>query len=145
MALSLFSSLSADLHTERPDLVNEVGCPLCLTWFDMTSVDQLSQEHIIPSAVGGELLTLTCVRCNNTQGAKLDFHLAQAMKALDGLAGLGEISSVLHNDKGHVVADFCWGLDGKTTEITIEDQQATQRELMASAIRSTALKSSVSQ
>ena len=45
------------------------------------------QDHIIPSAIGGTGVTLTCRACNNEQGSRLDGHLVRMIRALDGLAG----------------------------------------------------------
>src|SRR5262245_1531863 len=68
-------------------------CPLC--WQE-TSLADLSLEHIVPGAIGGTCKTLTCRRCNNDQGAKLDSHLAGFQKTKDAFKGHGLLSAKLH-------------------------------------------------
>ena len=49
-------------------------CPICLDAFPVTAVadGQLTSEHVPPKSLGGRELLLTCRRCNNTSGTKLD-------------------------------------------------------------------------
>jgi hypothetical protein len=49
-------------------------CPICLTPFTVEALDdgRLSVEDVPPKSVGGRELLLTCTRCNNTAGTKLD-------------------------------------------------------------------------
>lgn len=44
-------------------------CPICLT----AAPD--SREHVPPSSMGGSVLTLTCLRCNNEFGSRFESHL----------------------------------------------------------------------
>ena len=43
----------------------------------------VAKEHILPSALGGKLTTLTCRECNNSAGTNLESHLVQRV-LLDG-------------------------------------------------------------
>ena len=57
-------------------------CPICLDFFPRTKdFDQnVSIEHIVPSALAGKVTTLTCRQCNNTAGTELDSHLVQRVR-----------------------------------------------------------------
>lgn len=44
-------------------------CPICLT------PNPDSREHVPPSSMGGSVLTLTCLRCNNEFGSRFESHL----------------------------------------------------------------------
>ncbi len=91
--------------------------------FTIESVEdgRLSLEHVIPSALGGNLVTLTCTKCNNTDGSELDRNLVSAMESLDALEGRGAgLDAVWHNQAGHVVANVDWRIGtGETTNIKI--------------------------
>jgi 5-methylcytosine-specific restriction endonuclease McrA len=100
--------MCADLTKTRLDIKDEVACPLCLNRFRSDAIDdeRLSVEHVIPSALGGNVVTLTCTLCNNTHGSELDRNLVSAMKAVDWLEGHNvALPSVLHNEHGHVAAN----------------------------------------
>jgi len=43
----------------------------------------LTLEDAPPKSLGGKANTLTCKKCNNEAGKKIDFHLAERMKELD--------------------------------------------------------------
>lgn len=91
----LFERIAADLASGCPDLIGRVVCPLCLVVFDRAKLGQeheqgLTVEHIIPRALGGTHKTLTCKRCNNTQGSELDAHLVRKVQARDWIAGGGK-------------------------------------------------------
>ena len=57
------------------------ACPLCLRVFGRDQLDQLSEEHVPPRSLGGKALVLTCKKCNNEGGAKVDAHAARQQKA----------------------------------------------------------------
>lgn len=44
-------------------------CPLCLVGFGREQVGALSKEHAPPKALGGKVITLTCIPCNNGASA----------------------------------------------------------------------------
>lgn len=118
----LFTVTANRLTAIRPDIRDEVRCPLCLGHFSRDAIDdgRISLEHPIPSALGGTHLTLTCRTCNNEHGYAFDKNLVSAMKALDALQGCGQIPVVLHSDRGHVAANITWGIaTGDTNLIQI--------------------------
>jgi HNH endonuclease len=88
---SLFRKQAADLAAVCSDYPGRVLCPLCLTAFGEDAIDlaepELTEEHVIPSELGGRLLTLTCKRCNNLHGAEIDSHLIQRLRVEDSLEG----------------------------------------------------------
>lgn len=64
-------------------------CPICLTPFtvDALADGRLSSEHIPPESVGGHELVLTCKRCNNSAGTKLDADAAVKELVRSAMAG----------------------------------------------------------
>lgn len=93
---------------------NEPFCPLCLRPFvlDSKSDQRPTAEHIVQESLGGtlEFPTLTCAKCNNGDGRRLQGHLKKAMRALDFVDGKGCMPTVIHNDVGHVVANVDWNM-----------------------------------
>jgi hypothetical protein len=71
-----FDRGAASFATLRPSEFDEptYPCPICLKPFtvDALNSNELSAEHVPPKSVGGRELLLTCTRCNNTSGTKLD-------------------------------------------------------------------------
>ncbi|WP_456459244.1 hypothetical protein [Reichenbachiella sp.] len=62
------------------------ACPMCLTLFDETGLDQskerrLTLEDVPPKKLGGKPLILTCNTCNNQSGTKYDSHLLNQTRA----------------------------------------------------------------
>jgi hypothetical protein len=55
-------------------------CPLCLKHFTANQIQELSKEHVPPSKMGGTVQTLTCSRCNNDQGSKLESKVLDYLK-----------------------------------------------------------------
>jgi hypothetical protein len=90
----------------NPGRLQSVCCPLGLREFRLEAIQGLSVEHIVPSKLGGQSITLTCRRCNNAQGTKLDGHLIGAMKAMDRIEGTEPIRTTIPNAKGNVVAEM---------------------------------------
>src|SRR5438045_3156866 len=86
-----FAQLTADLQTVSAEYPGKMACPLCLTLFGEDVIDldepQLTEEHIIPGELRGNLVTLTCKHCNNLHGAEIDSHLIQRLRVADSLAG----------------------------------------------------------
>ena len=48
----LFRKLAADYQTFRPEAVDIVACPLCLTEYGTAIISDLSREHIVPPNSG---------------------------------------------------------------------------------------------
>lgn len=65
-------------------------CPLCLKVFSRAQIEQLSIEHVPPGSLGGSPLVITCRKCNNESGYKLDAHAAHyndVLKLFSGKSG----------------------------------------------------------
>lgn len=67
-------------------------CPICLTSFARSDVEagrRVTLEHAPPRTMGGEIVCLTCSRCNNS-GSRLDRAAMRAKKAInDYVSGRG--------------------------------------------------------
>lgn len=94
----LFDTYATDLSAALSQQSDYVECPLCMTRFtrDDLRTRAVTDEHIIARRLGsrlrhqtwGKLRTLTCRRCNNRDGTKLDAHLIKWVRSEDILAGL---------------------------------------------------------
>lgn len=62
-------------------------CPICLRFYSRSEdhTENISIEHIVPSALGGTATTLTCRQCNNTAGSQLESHLIQRVQVEGGM------------------------------------------------------------
>lgn len=87
--LKLFKIYSSNLTFHAPELENKFVCPICFRIFSEDAIESkdLTIEHIIPSSLGGSLLTLTCKDCNSLGGTLLDSHLVNRLRTEDLLAG----------------------------------------------------------
>ena len=80
-------------------------CPICLKLFTVDALGdgRLSSEHVPPESVGGRELVLTCKRCNNSAGAKLDADAATKELVRSAIAGTRE-----HRERVKaLVGDLC--------------------------------------
>ena len=86
----LFHAYSGDLSDCLPQFNGVFICPLCHKSFDKSSLakDELALEHCVPRCLGGKTLTLTCKRCNNKHGSKLDAQLLEWREREDHATGL---------------------------------------------------------
>ena len=116
----LFRELAADYQKNCAKSETTVACPLCLAGYNLANVAKLTREHIVPSKLGGRSETLTCRKCNNTQGSFLDSHLINLMKSLDAIEGDGPIRTSITNDKGKITAELI--LEARTPDepVTIQ-------------------------
>lgn len=60
-------------------------CPICLGEFDNINDEKnpLTLEDAPPKSLGGKADILTCKKCNNTCGHKIDFHLTERLREID--------------------------------------------------------------
>ncbi|WP_394368459.1 HNH endonuclease [Adhaeribacter radiodurans] len=63
-------------------------CPICLIKFSEEALSEkvknnLTLEDAPPKSLGGSQIALTCKKCNNTCGHKVDFHLSVRLRELD--------------------------------------------------------------
>lgn len=96
LATTLFDEMAENLATIHPGLQGLMKCPLCLGTFDRSALTRdddngLTLEHIVPEALGGRKVTLTCRRCNNTDGSALDAHFVRMIKAHNWQDGDGSL------------------------------------------------------
>lgn len=82
-----YASVRAEQHAEPI-----YPCPICLTPFAVDALvdGRLSSEHVPPESVGGHELVLTCKRCNNSAGTKLDADAAVKELVRSAMAGTRE-------------------------------------------------------
>ena len=131
----LFLQQAADLASVRPGTVNTVCCPLCLNEFEIQAINELSVEHIVPSKLGGTTTTLTCRKCNNRQGSRLDRHFVSGMQALDAMEGHRRIKGTLRNQKGLVAIDLTWTPGTKGEPIKLQVIKGGSNPVAIEAIR----------
>ncbi|WP_262733464.1 HNH endonuclease [Gaetbulibacter sp. NE] len=59
-------------------------CPICLSnHTEINTENPLTLEDAPPKSLGGKANTLTCKKCNNECGYKIDSHLVKRMRDLD--------------------------------------------------------------
>ncbi|MBD3638084.1 MAG: hypothetical protein HUJ25_12090 [Crocinitomicaceae bacterium] len=63
-------------------------CPICSEGFNDKDLNQnttnpLTLEDVPPKSLGGKQIALTCEKCNNGLGEKIDWHLAERLKELE--------------------------------------------------------------
>jgi len=104
--------MRADFEKAHPAECSEIVCPLCLQPFtyEKGSKRLPSAEHIRPSSLGGtlEFPVVTCTKCNNNHGRKMEAHLKNAMQAFDFLDGKGVMPVKIQNEYGHVSVNLDW-------------------------------------
>lgn len=76
-------ALGSLLGREFPGYV----CPICLRSFE--GLDGLTEEHVPPKSIGGNVLCLTCRQCNSGAGHAVDAHvnrekLSRSFSSTDG-------------------------------------------------------------
>jgi hypothetical protein len=91
---ALFDRFAKDLSSVDGVTADLVRCPLCIRTFDRDAIldlgaDGLSIEHIIPSALGGKEITLTCRSCNNRTASDIEAHFVRMVRAVDWSSGDG--------------------------------------------------------
>jgi hypothetical protein len=86
----LFECYAANLSACRSDLTDLFACPICLRLFDRGALEasEVTEEHVVPSSLGGRIVTLTCRECNSTAGSTLESQLVRRLERDDFLAGV---------------------------------------------------------
>ena len=117
----------------RPE-ADSVKCPICLRDLDRTAVEtrELTVEHIIPRALGGRSTTLTCRRCNNAQGSRLDRHVVEAARARDASKGHGTFRTTVSVGGSSFQAELAWTPDRSAANVlTIIPGASDPRQVQA--------------
>lgn len=87
----LFNKFAANLSFyTKGRLENQFICPLCKNAFD--SIQNLSDAHIFPDALGGRSVTLTCKDCNSTVGSQIEIYGIEQANLQRRLSGAGQES-----------------------------------------------------
>jgi hypothetical protein len=143
----LFDTYAANLSACLSERCDYIECPLCLGRFSRDDIRSgaITDEHIIARGLGsrlryktwGKLRTLTCRRCNNRDGTRLDAHLIRGVRAEDILAGLTEE----HLDVRFIVggtnigADLYLSAGGKPTLKVIGDKKRSDPKMQEASGR----------
>jgi hypothetical protein len=74
-------------------------CPLCTQHYDESRYEELTLEHNPPDSLGGKDNILTCKKCNNSSGSKIDSEILLALNELDlmGFKPNASIKTRLYN------------------------------------------------
>lgn len=126
-----FNDLSINLgfYTNN-EIPGQFVCPICLTLFD--SINDLSDAHIVPEAMGGSLVTITCRKCNNEVGRTIESYEIERAKFNRTFLGDGKNSWRVrlypldsNKESGKVLADMSLIEDGQkqTWKFKIVDRQ----------------------
>lgn len=129
----IFPVLARDLaEVENAKGGDRIRCPLCLSYFGREAIEdeRLTEEHIIPESVGGRLTTITCQRCNNSHGTRLDPHLTAAAKAIEVLSGSREITSRVHIGNSSFTAEVILNPDPSViNEVVVIEKASDPRQV----------------
>jgi hypothetical protein len=87
VSIAAFRAVAAGLTAIEDKYSNVVICPLCLKEFSEGDIEQLSRDHVIPQALGGTIVTITCRKCNNRFGTCTENDLLQPFRLAENLAG----------------------------------------------------------
>ncbi|MBU6430471.1 MAG: hypothetical protein KGR26_15750, partial [Cyanobacteria bacterium REEB65] len=87
---AIFRRGAAALAIAEPERSGVYRCPLCLADFEESAIEpggNLSLEHAPPQSIGGKIVCLTCLDCNNRSGHELDIHMQRAEAIKDFFSG----------------------------------------------------------
>jgi len=120
-------------------------CPICFTQ------DPKSDEHVPQGTLGGRRMTVTCVRCNNVLGSRLEGHLLDWFDraitlrvSADHIQGKRRAGRYLHREAedGRFILldesgrrDPALGTMAQSGKITIHYQQPTMRLIRLAAMK----------
>jgi hypothetical protein len=92
--------MARDLTEHQPEFRDVVLCPLCYREFPHSAIEtrELTLEHVIPEALGGRQLVLSCSTCNHGSGAQIDADLNMGLRSDEALAlGFGSLHGRLRS------------------------------------------------
>lgn len=72
-------------NAKNKELPRDFGCycPICEKHFTLAQIGSLSLEHNPPKSLGGKDNILTCVKCNNSAGSKIDAEILLTLNELE--------------------------------------------------------------
>lgn len=89
---TIFKKFSKQLHEIVADGLYNIDlkyeqtyvCPICLNQYSIEDLKTEVENHLTledapPYSLGGKANTLTCKKCNNESGHKIDFHLVELL------------------------------------------------------------------
>jgi 5-methylcytosine-specific restriction endonuclease McrA len=89
--MKLIEELSVNFSFYRDiKLESQLICPICLKPFD--TVNKPTEAHIIPEALGGNVVTLACNNCNNSVGSDIESYEVNRVKFNNAFSGSGQNS-----------------------------------------------------
>ena len=101
------------IDLEYADYKDNYACPICLSKYDKIDGDvPLTLEDAPQKSLGGSTNTLTCKKCNNEAGFKIDHHLVSRLNELDN-------AKFLPNTEVKVKAN----IDGNNVNATLKIDQ----------------------
>lgn len=84
---TIFNKFTTQLDILRDNKIMEIDgdyiCPICLKKFKEEQLEELSLEDAPQYSLGGSKIAITCKKCNNYCGHKIDSHLINYLKYLD--------------------------------------------------------------
>lgn len=100
-------------------------CPLCNKVFSNSALNpehhnHLTEEHVPPHSLGGEVRLLLCKSCNNKAGTTLDAPLFETLKELDFIqkvSGASKRTRLKVNEELNLDAIFSESSDGYKFEV----------------------------
>ena len=105
---TLFNVFSKQLELGGVTPVGVFVCPLCRAGFCADALDgaspSLTLAHIIPDCLGGRAgsATLSCVQCNNDNGASIESYLLERFKYEDWEHGYGKKTARMTGEFGSI-------------------------------------------
>lgn len=86
---NLFDSYNRSLQVVCPGEADTFVCPLCMKPFRREDISNgnLSLEHVPPRSIKTAIKTVTCTRCNNTVGSKLQRFMSNDARRKELEAG----------------------------------------------------------
>ena len=86
----LFDEYNLSLQVIWPGAADAFVCPLCMSSFKKEDIynGNLSLEHIPPKSIQAVCRTITCTRCNNTIGTKLQRFMVNDVRRKELEAGI---------------------------------------------------------
>lgn len=131
---------------------SQFRCPICLRAFTRQHLlaGELTLEHAVSRRLGGRILTITCRRCDNRDGSRLEKNVVEAVRSRDAFAGHGTIRATVHVGDAVFEAEVAWRPEpSETNVITVigaasdPKQVETAMKYLESGAREVALSSSL--